>query len=57
MFNSYDFQYRRHLTKDQAEALKNRWDYDGEDEQRSAKILYKKKTDDYTVVLSKRYNS
>ena len=57
MFNSYDFQYKRHLTKEQADSLKNSWDYDGEDECRTSKILYKKKSNDYTVVLNKYFNA
>ena len=57
MFNSSDFNYKRHLTLEQAEAFKKSWDYDGQDEQRTSTIQYKKKTDDYTVRYGRRYNS
>lgn len=55
-FKYYDLKYRRHLTKEKAEAVKSSWDYKGDDECRYSEIQYKKKTDDYTVVLSRRYN-
>lgn len=50
------FSYKRHLTQDEAEALKKKWEYEDENESRLAQILYKKKTNDYTVVLCKDYN-
>lgn len=56
-FNSSTFDYKRHLTKDQAEAFKKSWDKISEDEERTSKVLYKAKTEDYTVVFSRRYNS
>lgn len=56
-FNSSTFDYKRHLTLEQAEAFKKNWDYTGEDEERTSTILFKKKTNDYTVRYGKRYNS
>ena len=56
-FNSYTFNYKRHLTLEQAEAFKQSWDHKGDDEERGSKIIYKKKTNDYTVVYGKHYNS
>jgi len=55
-FKCYDFNYKRHLTNEEAEQLKKKWDYESEDEVRTSKVLYKQKTNDYTVVLSKYYN-
>lgn len=55
-FKCYTITYKRHLTSDAAEALKKEWDYDGENEKRVSKILYKQKTNDYTAVLGKYYN-
>lgn len=56
-FNSSKFGYKRHLTLEQAESFKKEWDYDGEDELRTSSIVYKKKTNDYTVRWHKSYNS
>lgn len=56
-FNSYMFWYKRHLTLEQAEQFKQKWDYAGKDEVRESVIQYKAKTNDYTVRYSKHYNS
>ena len=56
-FNSHDFNYKRHLTLEQAEAFKREWDYIGEDEERASEIQYKKKSNDYTVKYWRNYNS
>lgn len=55
-FSCSTFNYKRHLTLEQAEAFKKNWDYKGEDEERTSCIEYKKKTNDYTVRYGRRYN-
>lgn len=56
-FNSHWFGYKRHLTLEQAEKFAGDWNYKGDDEERTSEILYKKKTDDYTVRYGRKYNS
>jgi hypothetical protein len=55
-YKYYTFNYRRHLTIEKAEALKKEWDYQDESILRVAQIMFKKKSNDYTVVLNKHYN-
>ena len=54
-YTCYDFTYRRHMTLEQAEAFKARYEHKNENEWTRAKILYKRKTNDYTVVCSRDY--
>ena len=55
-YKYHDFKYKRHMTLEQAEAFKTKWEHEDENERTVAKIQYKRKTDDYTVVCIKWYN-
>lgn len=55
-YNCHDFRFKRHLTLEQAEKMKEQWEHSKDDERRIARILFKKKTNDYTVRLSRDYN-
>lgn len=56
-FDSYTHDYKRHLTIEQANEIVKNWVCEGDDERRTAKILFRRKTGDYTVVCCKHYNS
>jgi hypothetical protein len=57
LFNyCFDFNYKRHLTKEQAEAFADNWIKSStEREIHGCEILYKKKSNDYTVRYTKKW--